>query len=82
MSKSCNFPNEIILDGYVLRQDKVCDGCTKYVGITLDPDYNKEDIEVIESRNSSYCFLQYDDRFSNYYLGCCEGGYFCNESDL
>ena len=81
MSKSFDFPNEIILDSYVLRQDKDCDGRIQSVGMTIDPDYNKEDIEIIESCNSYY-MLRYNDRSANYYLNYCEGSYFCNESDL
>ena len=80
MSKSCNFQNEIISDGYVLRQNKDCDGRILSVGLSMDPDFNKEDFEIIEYLDCS--MLQYNDRFSVYQLNYCGGRYFCNESDL
>lgn len=71
---------DIVSDSYVLRQDKDCDGRILHVGLAIDPDFNKEGIEIIEDLD---CYmLQYNDRLTSYYSNYCEGSYFCNESDL
>lgn len=81
MSKSLNFPYDILTDGYTLSQDKDCDGSKHTVEVILDPDYNKEAIEKLEFRNSCY-MLKYDDRWNNYFWNCCAGSYFCNDGYL
>ena len=80
MSKSKNFPNEILMDGYTISHDKDCDGRRCAVELMLDPDYNKEAFEILESRDSCY-MLKYDDRWNNYFWNSA-GCYFCNDSCL
>ena len=81
MSKSINFPNDILMEGYALNQDKDCDGSKHSVELILDPDCNKETIETLEFRNSC-SMLKYDDRWNNYFWNCCAGSYFCNDGYL
>ena len=81
MSKSVNFRNDILMDGYTISQDKDYDGSKHSAELILDPDYNKEAFELLESRNSCY-MLKYDDRWNNYFWNCCAGSYFCNDSYL
>lgn len=81
MSKSINFPNGILIDGYILDQDKDGDGNKHGVGLIIDHDYNKEAFDILESCNSSF-MLKYDDRQNNYFWNCCAGSYFCNDSLL
>lgn len=80
MSKSKNFPYDILTDGYTISQDKDCDGSKHAVELILDPDCNKEAIETLEFRNSCY-MLKCDDRRNNYFWNCA-GSYFCNDSSL
>ena len=73
--------NNILMDGYTLIQDKDRDGSKHAFKLILDPDYNKEAFETLESRN--YCSrLKYDDSWNNYFWNCCAGSYFCNDSYL
>lgn len=81
MSKNKNFPNDILVDGYTLSQDKDCDGSKHGVELIIDPDYNKEAFEALESRNRCY-MLKYDDSWNSYYWNCCAGSYFCGEEIL
>lgn len=80
MSKSHNFQTDILVEGYMLNQDKDGDGRKRAVKLIIDPDYNKETIEILESRDSCY-LLKYDDRWNNYYWNSA-GSYFCNDSCL
>ena len=80
MNKSNNFQNDILVEGYMLNQDKDGDGRKRAVEFIVDPDYNKETIERLESRDSCY-LLKYDDRWNNYYWNSA-GCYFCNDSCL
>lgn len=81
MSKSANFPYELIIDGKSIISDKDSDGKMRSIELMMDPDYNKEAIEILESCDS--CFmLKYDDRWNNYFWNCCAGSYFCDDSYL
>lgn len=82
MSKSANFPYDILMDGYAINQKhKDCDGKMRSIELMMDPDYNKEAIEILESSDS--CFmLKYDDRLNNCFWNFCAGSYFCDDSYL
>lgn len=71
----------ILMDGYTLNQDKDGDGSKHGVRLKIDPDYDKETLDILESCNSSY-MLKYDDRHNNYFWNCCAGSYFCDDSLL
>ena len=81
MSKNKIFQNELIIEGKAITSDKGSDGKMHSTELMMDPDYNKEDFELLESRN--YCsMLKYDDRWNSYYWNCCAGSYFCDEGVL
>lgn len=80
MSKSRFYPNELLVDEYTIEHNKDADGHKHAVENVLDPDYNKEAFEILESRISCE-ILKYDDDWNTYYWNSA-GRYFCNESDL
>jgi hypothetical protein len=81
MSKSNNFPKDTLIDGYTLDQDKDGDGSKHSIRLKIEPDYNKEVFDILDSRNSSF-MLKYDERWNSYFWNYCAGSYFCNDSLL
>ena len=80
MSKSRFYPNELLVDEYIIEHNKDADGHKHAVENVLDPDYNKEAFDTLECRNSCE-MLKNDDRWYNYFWNCA-GCYFCNDSLL
>jgi len=65
MSKSAEFPNDIIIEGNVIEGGKYGDGSIRNANLVLDVDLNKENLETLESVTTSD-FLKYDDVCNNY----------------
>ena len=80
MSKSVNFPNELIIDGKSIISDKDFDGKMRSVELVIDHDYNKQSFE--QSDTLSCHILKSYDRWNSYYWNCYAGSYFCDEDVL
>lgn len=80
MSKSANFPYDILMDGKSIISDKDCDGKMRSIELMMDPDYNKEAFCI--SDTLSCHLLKCYDRADSYYWNCCAGSYFCDDSYL
>lgn len=82
MSKSANFPYELIMDGKSIISDKDSDGKIRSVCLIMDFDYNKDEDSFIILDTVSPRLLQEYDRLDCYNWNYSDCSYFCDESYL